>query len=31
MSSTVSYWILSSARKTVATLQGGQRLYSSCG
>uniref|UniRef100_A0A8C2PED4 Pyruvate dehydrogenase phosphatase catalytic subunit 2 n=1 Tax=Capra hircus TaxID=9925 RepID=A0A8C2PED4_CAPHI len=28
MSSTVSYWILSSARKTIATLQGGQRLYS---
>ena len=28
MSSSVSYWILSSARKTFATLQGGQRLYS---
>ncbi|CAI9164693.1 unnamed protein product [Rangifer tarandus platyrhynchus] len=28
MSSTVSYWILSSARKTIATLEGRQRLYS---
>nr|XP_020769392.1 pyruvate dehydrogenase [acetyl-transferring]-phosphatase 2, mitochondrial-like [Odocoileus virginianus texanus] len=28
MSSTVSYWILSSARKTIATLQGRQCLYS---
>lgn len=30
MSSTVSYWILSSARNGIATLQGGQRLYSRC-
>ncbi|PNJ61132.1 PDP2 isoform 3, partial [Pongo abelii] len=28
MSSTVSYWILNSARNSIATLQGGRRLYS---
>ncbi|XP_037371731.1 pyruvate dehydrogenase [acetyl-transferring]-phosphatase 2, mitochondrial [Talpa occidentalis] len=30
MSSTVSYWILNSARSSIATLQGGGRLYSRC-
>ncbi|KAL4685808.1 hypothetical protein H8959_001405 [Pygathrix nigripes] len=28
MSSTVSYWILNSTRNSIATLQGGRRLYS---
>nr|XP_008507299.1 PREDICTED: [Pyruvate dehydrogenase [acetyl-transferring]]-phosphatase 2, mitochondrial [Equus przewalskii]XP_008507308.1 PREDICTED: [Pyruvate dehydrogenase [acetyl-transferring]]-phosphatase 2, mitochondrial [Equus przewalskii]XP_008507317.1 PREDICTED: [Pyruvate dehydrogenase [acetyl-transferring]]-phosphatase 2, mitochondrial [Equus przewalskii] len=30
MSSSVSYWILNSARNSIATLQGGGRLYSRC-
>ncbi|XP_003735365.1 pyruvate dehydrogenase [acetyl-transferring]-phosphatase 2, mitochondrial [Callithrix jacchus] len=30
MSSTVSYWILNSTRNSIATLQGGRRLYSRC-